>query len=224
MRRYVPLLIAGIALIVSGCRDTVAPTSSAPLATLIPVEDMSFSRVVSSTDGANATELKFTFSRAAGSTKLGEFTLTWEENSVCERDNSGYGWEFFRKACQAENEDIEMTAKVWSDNGRTYVDFYPDIRFSPDRNVTLSVVREEIIGKRRLSRKLMAKYNIYYTHRIGNTRHYIDEAWVDPEQRTQYDTETGVVMREIRHFSGFVIRTGSDDASASDVLGLTRDQ
>src|SRR5688500_18301220 len=141
MRRYVPLLIAGIALIVSGCRDTVAPPSSEPLATLVPVEDLSFSRIVSSADGANATELKFTFSRAAGSTKLGEFTLSWEANSVCERDNSGYGWEFFRKACQAENEDIEMTAKVWSDNGRTYVDFYPDIRFSPTKNVILSVNR-----------------------------------------------------------------------------------
>lgn len=224
MRRYVPLLIAGIALIVSGCRDTVAPPSSAPLAALVPASDMSFSRIVSSTEGANAIEIKFTFSKAAGTTQLGEFTLAWDENSVCERDNSGYGWDFFRKPCQAENEDVEMTAKVWSENGRTYVDFYPDIRFSPEKNVKLSVVREEIIGRRKLSRKLMLKYNIYYTHRIGDTRYYIDEAWFDPEQRTQYDTETGVVQREIRHFSGFVIRTGYDDTQPVDPLGMTRDQ
>jgi hypothetical protein len=220
MRRFVPLLIAGIALIVSGCRDTVAPPTSEPLATLVPVQDMSFSRVVSGTEGANATEIKFTFSRAAGSTLLGEFTLTWEANSVCERDNSGYGWEFFRKACQAESEDIAMTARIWTDNGRTYVDFYPDIRFSPDKNVTLAVVRDEIVGRRKLSKKLMHKYNIYYTHQIANTRYYIDEAWFDPEQRTHFDTETGKVWREIRHFSGFVIRTGTEDAEASNVLGL----
>ena len=223
MRRYVPLLIAGIALIVSGCRDTMAPRSAEPLATLVPVENLSFSRIVSSSDGSNASEIKFIFSRAAGSAQLGEFTLTWEANSVCEQDNSGYGWEFFRKACQAENEDVEMTAKVWTENGRTYVDFHPDIRFSPDKNVKLSVVRDEIIGRRKLSRKLMLRYNIYYTHRIGDTRYYIDEAWFDPEQQTQYDTQTGVVSREIRHFSGFVIRTGYDDETQPvDPLGITR--
>jgi hypothetical protein len=218
MRRFVPLLIAGIALIVSGCRDTVAPPSSEPLATLVPVEDLSFSRIVSNADGANATEIRFTFSRAAGSTHLGEFTLTWEENSVCERDNSGYGWEFFRKACQAENEDIEMTAKIWTEDGRTYVDFYPDIRFSPDKNVMLSVVRDEIVG-RRLNTRLKLKYNIYYTHRIGDTRYYIDEAWFDPEQRTHFNTTTGEVWREIRHFSGFVIRTGYDEQPPVEPLG-----
>ena len=224
MRRYVPLLIAGIALIVSGCRDTVSPTTSLPLATLVPVEDMSFSRIVSSTDGANAAEIKFTFSRAAGSAQIGEFTLAWDANSVCERDNSGYGFAFFRKSCQAENEDVEMTARVWSEDGRTYVDFYPDIRFSPDKNVTLNVKREEIIG-RRLTKPLMLKYNIYYTHRIGDTRYYIDEAWFDPEQRTHFNTKTGDVWREIRHFSGFVIRTGYDEQPAVDPLGFTsRDQ
>ena len=180
MRRYVPLLIAGIALIVSGCRDTVAPPSSEPLATLVPARDLSFSSIVSSTEGADAVEFKFSFTRAAGSIQLGEFTLAWDENSVCERDNSGYGWEFFRKACSPENEDVEMTAKVWSENGRTFVDFYPDIRFSPEKNVKLSVIRDEIIG-RRLNRRLMLKYNIYYTHRIGDTRYFIDEAWFDPE-------------------------------------------
>jgi hypothetical protein len=223
MRRFVPLLIAGIALIVSGCRDAVAPPSSEPLATLVPVEDQSFARMVSRTEGAGAVEIKFTFTRAAGSTRIGDFTLAWQENSVCERDNSGYGWEFFRKACDAENEDIDMTARVWTENGRTYVDFFPDIRFSPTKDVTLSVVRDEIVG-RRLNKKLMLKYNIYYTHRIGDTRYYIDEAWFDPEQRTNYNTTTGAVWREIRHFSGFVIRTGTEDAAAADVLGITREQ
>ena len=221
MRRYVPFLVAGIVLVASSCRDSVAPPSSEPLATLVPAEDQSFARVVSSTEGANATEITFTFSRAAGTAQLGEFTLTWEANSVCERDNSGYGWEFFRQACQAENEDVEITAKVWTEDGRTYVDFAPDIRFSPDKNVTLSVTREEIIGVRKLSRKLMIRYNIYYTHRIGDTRYYIDEAWFDPEQRTQYNTQTGLVWREIRHFSGFVIRTGYDQTQPVDPIGIT---
>jgi hypothetical protein len=220
MRRYVPLLIAGIALIVSGCRDTVAPPQSAPLATLVPAKDMSFSSLVSLTEGANANEFKFTLTRGANGVQLGDFTLTWEANSVCERDNSGYGWDFFWKPCQAENEDVEMTARVWNDDGRTYVDFYPDIRFSPARNVVLSAVRPELIN-RSLTFSLMLKYSIYYTHRVGSTRYFIDEAWFDPEQRTRFNSQTGEVSREIRHFSGFVIRTGADDAAAADVLGIS---
>jgi hypothetical protein len=219
MRRYVPLLIAGIALIVSGCRDTVAPPQSAPLATLVPVRDMSFSSLVSSSEGANANEVKFTFTRAAGRVRLGDFTLTWEDNSVCERDSSGYGWDFFWKPCQAENEDVEMTARIFTSDGRTYVDFHPDIRFSPSRNVVLSAVRSELVN-RSLTFSLMLKYSIYYTYRLGDTRYFIDEAWFDPEQRTRFNTLTGQVSREIRHFSGFVIRTGTEDATASDVLGL----
>jgi hypothetical protein len=222
MRRYVPLLIAGIALIVSGCRDTAAPRSE-PLATLVPVEDQSFSRIVSSTEGTNASEIKFTFSRAAGSAQIGEFTLTWEDNSVCERDNSGYGWEFFRQACQAENEDIEMTARVWTEGGRAYVDFYPDIRFSPAKNVILKVNRPQIVGQT-MTLPLKLKYNIYYTYRLGDTRYFIDEAWFDPEQRTNFNTTTGDVWREIRHFSGFVIRTGYDEAPVAESVGTIESQ
>lgn len=216
MRRYVPLLIAGIALIVSGCRDTMAPRSSEPLATLVPVKDLSFSSIVSSSEGSNAAEIKFSFSRAAGSAQLGEFTLSWEDNSVCERDNSGYGYAYFRLPCQAENDDVAMTARIWTEDGRTYVDFYPDIRFSPSKNVTLSVNRPEIVG-RTLDLMAMLKYNIYYTYRLGDTRFFLDEAWFDPEQRTHFNTTTGSVWREIRHFSGFVIRTGNEDASVAPI-------
>ena len=223
MRRYVPLLIAGIALIVSGCRDTVAPPSSEPLATLVPVKDMSFSSLVSLTEGANANEFHFTFTRDANSVQLGEFTLSWEANSVCERDNSGYGFEFFWKPCESENQDVEMTARVWTADGRTYVDFHPDIRFSPAKNVILNVFRPEIVNQS-LTLLLKLKYNIYYTYRVGDTRYFIDEAWIDPEQRTRFNTQTGEVSREIRHFSGFVIRTGAEDQQASDVLGIATNE
>lgn len=223
MRRFVPLLIAGIALIVSGCQDTSAPPAAESLATLVPAEDRSFSSVVSRTEDANAVEIKFIFSRGAGSARLGDFTLAWEENSVCERDTSGYGWEYWRLPCDAENEDVEITARVWKQDGRAYVDFAPDIRFSPAKNVTLLANRPEIIG-RRLTKKLMKDYNIYYTYRIGDTRFFVDDAWYDAEQRTHYDTVTGDVWREIRHFSGFVIRTGEETETTTVSTSTSTDQ
>ena len=98
-----------------------------------------------------------------------------------------------------------MTVRLWEEGGRVYADFYPDIRFSPSKNVTLTVNRPQIIGKK-VTKKVVKNYSILYTHRVGDTRYFIDEAWYDPEQRTHFNTVTGDVWREIRHFSGFVIR------------------
>jgi hypothetical protein len=214
LRRYVPFLIAGTALIAAACRDsTVAPTQSEQVASIRPLADLSYSRIVSSTEGSNASYIQFNFTRAAGSVRVGDFTLTWPENAVCDPVTSGYGWGYWDKACTAAPADIPMTVKVWKDNGQVYADFSPDIRFSPDKNVTLRVNRPGIVG-RTVSWQLVAEYSIYYTYRLGDTRHYIDEAWFDYSQRSNFNTTTGDVSRRIKHFSGFVIRTGVADEIA----------
>ena len=215
-RRFVPFLIAGTALIAAACRDsTVAPVSDASTTTLTLLEDQSFSRLVSRTDGSSAQTLTFTFTRAAGSVQLGEFELGWQENSVCDPATSGYGVEFWRKACRAAPADIPMTVKLWNDGERTYAEFFPDIRFSPNKNVTLTVNRPQIVGKQ-VNPRMVRLYSILYTHQIGDTRYYVDEAWYDLEQRSHFNTITGDVWREIRHFSGFVIRTGVEGDSGID--------
>jgi hypothetical protein len=220
IRRYVPVLIAGAALILAGCRDTVAPVSSEALATTLTlVGDQSFSRFVANTEGQGARTLTFSFTRAAGAVQLGEFLLQWEANSVCDPATSGYGFAYWRQACAPADSDIPMTVKLWEENGQVYADFSPDIRFSPERNVTLTVNQPRIVG-RRLNSRMVARYSIYYTHRIGDTRYYVDEAWYDLEQRSHFDTTTGDVWREIRHFSGFVIRTGEEETSAVEVTAV----
>jgi hypothetical protein len=214
IRRYVPFLIAGTALIAAACREPMAPPSETPVASLELFEDLSFASLVTSTEGAGAQTINFTFTRAAGSVQLGEFRLQWDANSVCDPLTSGYGYGYFWKPCAAAASDIAMTVKVWEDNGRVYADFSPDIRFSPDKNVTLTVSRPQIIGHR-VNKKMVKQYTILYTHRMDDTRYFVDEAWFDPEQRTMFNTTTGDVWREIRHFSGFVIRTGVDDGGES---------
>jgi hypothetical protein len=207
-RRFVPFLIAGTALIAAACRDsTVAPVATTPAATLTLLEDQSFSRLVARTDGSGAQTLNFTLTRAAGSVQLGEFKLAWQDNSVCDPATSGYGEAFWRKACAAAPADIPMTVELWNDGERTYAEFSPDIRFSPSKDVTLTVNRPQIVG-RRVTPRLVRLWSILYTHQIGDTRYYVDEAWYDLEQRSHFNTITGDVWREIRHFSGFVIRTG----------------
>jgi hypothetical protein len=71
----------------------------------------------------------------------------------------------------------------------------------------MSVVREDIIG-RRLRFTDYLNYNIWYVQLVGETGLFVDEGWLDPWSRTQFNTQTGVVSRNIRHFSGWSVRSG----------------
>lgn len=216
MRRYVPLLVAGSALVVAGCRDAIAPTrSETPETQIALVGDQSFSSIIGATDGAGALPITFEIGPGAGSARIGQFTLEYGANAVCDPETSGYGPNFFKKSCTPLGKSITITAKFWTEGGRHYTDFSPDIRFNPATDVTVSVSLPEIIGKR-LKRHEMLKYGIFYVRQIGNTRLFIDEAWGDPDLRTHFDTNNGVVWRKVRHFSGYVIRWGYCEENPDD--------
>jgi hypothetical protein len=215
LRRYVPILIAGGALIAAACVDTASPTPEATSFTRL--SDRSFS-ILAGAEDANAQTQTFVIEREGNTVRVGEFTLRFDPDAVCALD-SGYGDDFWQQHCAPLGHDLEITATIFTANDRSYVEFSPDIRFNPDRDVTISVVRTEIIGVH-LTKKEQLDYDLWYTKRVGNTRLFVDESWRDPELLTQFNTETGRVWREIRHFSGIVIHVGyctdnPDDASCA---------
>jgi hypothetical protein len=212
MRRYVPLLVAGVALIATACRDTVAPTTQAT--EFASLADRSYSLLSDQVDDANAQTLTFIIKAEGNTVRVGEFTLTFGANAVCALD-SGYGEALWRLPCESLGEDIEITAKVFSSQGNSYVTFYPDIRFNPEVDVTIAVYRPEIIGGR-LTRKERRDYDIWYSRRVGRSTLFIDEAWNDPELGTHFDTRTGRIWREIRHFSNWLTRVGFCTDNPSD--------
>lgn len=212
MRRYVPLLIAGSALIAAGCRDVVAPTrqttTAATTIRLFGGGPNSFAFLASPTEGADAVTVTFDLSPDGGSVKVGEFTVDYEANAVCDPSTAGYGPATWALRCETLTQPITMTARFWKADGRNYADFYPDIRFAPEKNVVLSVSRPEIIGSGLTLVELMAKYPVWYTMRVDSYRFFIDEEWSDPSLAARYDTTAGTVSRRIGHFSGYVIRWG----------------
>ncbi|MEX2154993.1 MAG: hypothetical protein WD825_16740 [Gemmatimonadaceae bacterium] len=204
IRRYVPVLIGGMALIAAGCRDMVAPASG-PTA-LVRLGDRSYSALVSDNEGADAVEVLFDIPAAGGSVRVGEFTVTFDANSVCDPSTSGYGPELWLSDCQTLDTDFPIRARFFTADGKSHVEFLPDIRFHPERNVTVTVVRPEVIAVD--STQALDAFEVWYTVRIEDTRYFIDEAWYDPSLVTQVNTETGQVRRRVRHFSGIVIHVG----------------
>ena len=211
MRRYVPILIAGIALIVAGCSDTTSPAN--PVA-LKRVGDQSYSvRGDGRPAESDAISTTFIIKAAGNQVRLGEFTLTFDPGAVCAL-TSGYGEAYWNQDCRPHGRDLRMTAKIFTSNNKSYVEFYPDIRFDPAKNVVVSVMRPEIIHD--LSKREMRVYDLWYTKRKGNDRVFVDEAWNDEAMRTQYDSQTGRVWRRIRHFSGYVVHVGNCTNNSTD--------
>jgi hypothetical protein len=204
MRRYVPLLVAGVALIATACRDSVAPINQAT--EFESLGDRSYSLLSDPVNDANAQTTTFIIEAEGNTVRVGEFTLSFGPNAVCDSD-SGYGEAFWRLPCESLGEDIQITAKVFTSGGKSYVSFYPDIRFNPEVNVYIAVSRPEIIGQR-LTRKERRDYDIWYSRRVGRSTLFIDEAWNDPELATHFNTRTGSIWREIRHFSNWLTRVG----------------
>jgi hypothetical protein len=221
MRRYVPLLIAGAALIGAACRDTVAPARSQEASDLSYLGDRSFASSIALYDVSAAVEKKFWIQPAGNTERLGEFSIKFDANAVCDPVTSGYGSAYWRKSCTPLGQPIEITARIFRSGDKSFLEFKPDIRFNPDVDVVVSATRKEIIGHR-LTLRMILKYGIWYTKELDGTRLFVDEAWGDPELITHFNTLTGRVWREIRHFSGIVIHVGSctDEPEAEGCGGV----
>jgi hypothetical protein len=215
MRRYLPLLIAGSALIAAACRDTVAPKQPTTVAATLAKlggGPRSFANLWDSTLAeANAEEVVFTIDPQGGSTRIGDFRLEYEANSVCNPETSSYGPEHWNDACEALTTPITITGKFWYENGKAYADFSPNIRFAPDKQVYLWLKRPMA-----LVQGDFASYEMWYTTVVGDTRYFVDEAYSDSSVQTMIDEE-GRVRRRVRHFSGYYVRSGEPcDDTAGD--------
>ena len=218
VRRYVPLLIAGTALLAAACSDSVAPTRS-PESTLSALDGGSLAIRGNKRDENAAKLVVFEIRPQGGTVRLGGFLLRYPANAVCDPSTSGYGPEYWQAPCETLTSSIAITAKVWVENGRTHADFSPDIRFDPSKDVVMSVKNRDIKGDTPTA-SWQSDYGIWYSARVGGERVYINDALDNPELATAFETNkrgraTGWATRKIWHFSGYYVRSGRvcDDSS-----------
>src|SRR5919201_114464 len=201
MRRYVPLLIAGPAMLAAACSDVTAPVSPVSASNLSAVS-VSPAAAKKPPRNAQIYVQEFVIPVAGGVVQVGEFTLTFPANSVC-RLGSGYGKNFWDKPCLTVNYDFPVTAKYWYDNGESLMEFAPDVRFSPAVAVIVSTFRQQLVGATSLG-----TYEIFSWTRGDNGRAKQSDANADPSLQTQFDPASGKVWRRIKHFSGISISSG----------------
>jgi hypothetical protein len=192
----------------AACSEPTATTNSSARS-FSPAPAFSFSSAGS--PGVSSQQL--TLTSKGGSFNLGLFSVNFPANAVCDPGQSSYGPTEWDKPCVTlgDNQSLTLTASVSLGLNGLGVDFGPDVRFSPDAQVTLStdIFARFITGNRAYYAAhpdALRAYALLYTRSLGGDR--TPDYVTDPSAITHIDMQTGRVWRRIKHFSGYSVTTG----------------
>jgi hypothetical protein len=139
---------------------------------------------------------------------LGAHVLVIPADGVCDLSSS-YGHGKWDDACAPLTHSIIITATTYADEGgHPYVDFQPALRFVPTKETDLYLMD----GKRDVATTL----TINYCTALG----CVDESIADPSLVTTRVGQSRVLVRRVKHFSGYSIGVGDYcSGSIQDPLG-----
>lgn len=209
------VVVANVAVIaaIAGCSDNtfVAPTAqqsaaseSAPV-TMMAAPQGRPSLSLTGTSPAN-TSVDFTVGPQGGVFFVGNHAVVFPRKSICDPARSTYGdWD---SSCPTIGKPIQIHAVVRNEGGRTWVDFTPELRFAPSNDPSRWVWMYMYTPDARGATGDLSRFNILYAQTIGGVT--VDDAVGDPTVRTYVDTQKGVSVRRIKHFSGYTASAGRD--------------
>jgi hypothetical protein len=200
MRRYYPVLLAGVALVAIACADATAPSFETVRARAFSagVFDERKEKSVEIPQGA---AVPFTIPVAGGSVDIGDYRVTFDANSLC-HPSSGYGKRFWDKPCASYGRDSTIQAAFWvEDNGDVYVEFLAELRFDPAKFVFISIEDPRLKQNGTASPK-----EIMYWTRTKKGRSRINEGADDATLKSFL--EQGRLARRVKHFSGYMVAAG----------------
>jgi hypothetical protein len=128
-------------------------------------------------------------------------------NAVCDMQKSGYGPEYWDKPCTLEKGKINLTIVVKNASSvHPSINFYPAMRFSPDKNVMLSIYVKQ------LDEQARKDWWMFYCTDAGKC---VDESATDASLQTYIDYNASVLFRRVKHFSGYVVAERVEEAEAT---------
>lgn len=198
--------------LVGGCSETIVqPASSAFEAP----ETLSMARapqgrpsfnVVASTNSTGSSV--FSVGPSGGYYTTANAAVYFPANSICDPATANYTGHQWDAPCATISAPIQITAVTRVQNGRTQVDFSPELRFAPSSNPTRWVWLYMSVPSLAGTTDLEA-FKIFYAPTFGAP--LVDESLTDPTLRTYVDTRTGTSLRRVKHFSGYVVTSGRCD-------------
>jgi hypothetical protein len=212
MRQFIKLIAVSLPLIaVAACSDvSTGPQASAS-------RSLSAAPTFDYTGGGRfrmgEARTSFTVTPAGGSFAINRLiTVDFPAGSICDPDVSSYGPGEWDSACATLTHAITITATTRLTGNGMAVDFQPDLRFSPDKQVTLStdLFASTLRANRwyfRTTPEGARPLAFLYSPSLGGAP--VADYASDPTLVTRVDLETGRVWRRVKHFSGYVSGSGA---------------
>ena len=204
-------------VLLAGCRETAvspieAPAFVAPAPlSLAPSERPSLLLSGALPDSAAS---DFVVGPWGGVYYAGNHAVVFPAQSICDPATSGYGADKWDAPCAPLQTSLRIHAEVRRKDGVTSVDFTPSLRFAPSssssRWVWMVMYTPDAVG----ATGDLSRFNILWSNQIGGIA--VDETPLDASMRTYVDTWSGISMRRIKHFSGYVVGSGRSCNSATE--------
>jgi hypothetical protein len=218
-RLIAPLLLAAAAACSDGVVSSPVRPIEAPSAAPAPISFAPQGRPTLSLNGGlpDSAAADFYVGPNGGVFFVGNNAVVFPSQSVCDPATSGYGPSTWDLPCTTLQTPLKVHAEVRRSGGQTWVDFTPSLRFAPSsypsRWVWMAMYTPEAIG----STTDVSRFNVLWASSIGGVT--VDESLNDPSMRTYVDTFSGIAIRRIKHFSGYMYSSGRDCGTGSECGG-----
>jgi hypothetical protein len=211
MRRNYWVVVASMVVmaLLAGCSDSLVAPVAAPSVAPASLMAAPEGRPSLSLSGGAAqnSSTDFAVGPEGGVFHVGNNVVVFPAHSICDPATSSYGAAYWDDRCQALKAPIRVHAEVRATiGGGSQVDFTPELRFVPSvssaRWVWMIMYTPEAVG----ATGDLSRFSILYTPSLGAAA--VNDAATDPTMRTYVDTRSGMAMRRIKHFSGYVVNSG----------------
>lgn len=219
MRQFFRIIAVSVPILVAAaCSDTLtSPQAAVRSLSAAPAFDYSGGGRFRFGDR----RVSFTVTPEGGSFAINKLvTVDFPANAICDPAVSTYGPSEWDNACITLASPITITATTRLTATGMQVDFEPNLRFSPDKQVTLST--DLFANTIRSNRSYFASFPsllrplaVYYSPNFGADA--VADYESDSTVVTQIDLTNGRVWRRVKHFSGYLMGSGrSCDPAAGD--------
>jgi len=181
------MAVLGLGL-ATACSDSVSTTPISQVSVQAPA---GFDKIV----GVQT----FTYSPSTGVTqRLGDHVISIPAGAVCKADGY-YATRQWDQPCTPVNHKVTFTATTFTNvDGVPYVEFQPAVRFAPNKEVDLYL--------RDGQHSSPTVEAIYWCPTLGAC---VDES-SDATMATSRVGKSSILVRRIKHFSGYVVISGAD--------------
>jgi len=192
------MLVAG--LLLTGCSsDSTSPKTAAPKLSQSKsspfVPSAAAKALIGVADGTYEFTIDPTVDQAVN---LGPNHLGIPANAICDIATSSYGADHWNESCAPQTEPVRVTAIVRNAaSDHPSIDFYPAMRFAPDKSVNLYIYVP--VGMDDFQKNWKMKY-------CNDEMFCADESLTDSDLGSFVDRDNTLVFRRIKHFSGYWVQ------------------